>query len=76
MDAIFGMTQGLATVLLGLSVAALVLGLVLLLSGRSRPERQRNGRQRRILAIVLVVVGALVAIPAAISWVTALASGG
>lgn len=76
MDAIFGMTQGLATVLLGLSLAALVLGIVLLLSGRKRPERQRDGRQRRILAIVLVVVGALVAIPAAISWVTALASGG
>jgi hypothetical protein len=75
MDAIFGMTQGLATVLLGLSLAALVLGLVLLLSGRKRPEQQRDGRQRRILAIVLVVVGALVAIPAAISWVTALVSG-
>ncbi len=76
MDAIFGLTQGLATVLLGLSLAALVLGVVLLLSSRKRPERERDGRRRRILAIVLVVAGALVAIPAALSWVTALTSGG
>ena len=76
MDAIFGMAQGLATVLLALGLAALVLGLVLLLGGRKRPERQRDGRQRRIIAIVLVVVGALVAIPSAISWVTALTTGG
>jgi hypothetical protein len=76
MDAIFGMSQGLATVLLGLGLATLVLGLVLLVAGRKRRSQQRDGRQRKMIAIALVVVGAVVAVPAAVSWVTALTSGG
>ncbi len=76
MDAVFGMGQGLATVVLALSLGALVLGIVMLRSGAKRRAKQEDGPQRRMLAIALIVIGVVLVIPAAISWVTALTAGG
>lgn len=76
MDAIFGMSQGVATWVLALGLGALVLGTLLLTSGRRRREKQEHGAQNRVLALVLIVAGALAAILGAISWITALTTGG
>lgn len=75
MDAIFGMGQGLSTVLLALSVGALALGVFQLSAGQRRNTQEERPR-RKALAIALVVIGALLGVVAAISLVTALTAGG
>lgn len=75
MDAIFGMGQGLSTVLLALSVGALALGIFQLSAGQRRNTAKDRPR-RRALAIALIVIGLLLGIPAAVSLVTALTAGG
>ena len=76
MDAIFGMSQGVATWVLALGLGSLVLGTLLLTSGRRRREKQEHGSQNRVLALVLIVAGAIAAILGAILWITALTTGG
>ncbi|WP_306233112.1 hypothetical protein [Agrococcus beijingensis] len=76
MDAIFGLGQGLSIVVLALGLGALVLGLGLLRAAARRRGKLEAGQQRRVLAIVLVVAGALLAVFAAISWIVALTAGG
>lgn len=76
MDAIFGLGQGFSIVMLGLGLGALVLGVALLRADGRRRAKLEHGSQRRALAIVLIVVGALLAVFGAISWAFALTTGG
>ncbi|MET4099110.1 hypothetical protein ABIB37_001347 [Agrococcus sp. UYP10] len=74
MNAIFGMGQGVSTVLLALGVGALALGIFQLSAGqrRNRPEERPR---RRGIAIALIVVGVLLGIVAGIALLTALTAG-
>jgi hypothetical protein len=75
MDAIFGIAQGASTWILALGLGALVLGIVLLTSGRRRRAKQEHGRERGWLAIALVVLGAVLAVTGAVAWATSFSTG-
>ena len=62
--------------MLALGLGALVLGALLLTTGRRRRAKQGHGKQRGWLAIALVVIGAVLTIVGAIAWVTSLSTGG
>lgn len=76
MDAIFGITQGAAIWLLALGLGLLVLGLVLLRTGRLRRSKEEHGDQRRWLEIALVAAGAVLAVLGAVGWIGSLTTGG
>ena len=76
MDAIFGIMQGSAIWLLALGLGLLVLGVVLLRTGRLRREKAEHGQQRQWLEIALIVVGAVLAILGAVGWMGSLTTGG
>ncbi|MCR8671284.1 hypothetical protein [Agrococcus sp. HG114] len=76
MDAIFGIMQGSAIWLLALGLGLLVLGVVLLRTGRLRREKAEHGQRRQGLEIALIVVGAVLAVLGAVGWIGSLTTGG
>ena len=76
MNAIFGIAQGTSTWMLALGLGTLVLGALLLTTGRRRRAKQEHGKKRGWLSIALDVIGAVLALVGAIAWVTSLSTRG